>query len=1165
MRLPTLLLACFLMLTGELYATPVKLNYIPSALPDLTSPDLSDVQWRRLGQKRELTLALYGTERPPLFRIDWTHRLTGYLPDVVWSSARSLGLTLRILHYANSDAAYAALNAGEADAVFSPAGDEVPTDYGPDEIVTVAQAFPVEVTRRAGSSAVRGAQSNLSPGTSPGQRLAALEQGLVTRVRLPAGEAYYLTDRSYVNSLQITRLSPEPMTNYRIVFDRRQPFLSEALQAAVSHLRETPVGEILASRWDQDGLMRFLASSLNLTPEEKTWLRANPEITVAASDFNAPFFITDKNGNHGGIGPDLLSLVSLRTGLHFRYKDVRDSRELADALNAGEVLMTAPLVWSRERSRTMFATVPFMYTPVVMLTRPGKGEIRRATLVAGQDATDWFVRTHPQVSVTYTGNIALAMQQVSDGDTDVTLNTLISARFLGQGLYQGKLILTQQLPVPDAPIVFGVNRASPELLSILNKAIELVPQDMFTKILTHWQSTPGTSFDTWKVYRGEFYAAAAAAVSLIFFTAVWAAVLRRQVRRTQQAKALLRQEIAFRDRLINGPPRPVYVASPDGEMIHVNKAFSSYFSAELSPRLSLSLYDVRHPLYAVWQSSMQNPPGDGVPSEADFTLEQDIGNKRQIRHWIIRFQEDDGSTGGYIGGWQDVTEYLTLQSELLHARLQAEQASQTKSRFLTTMSHEIRTPLSAIIGLLELQVQEKRPDTELISVAHESSLSLLALIGDILDLARIESGKMKAEPRWHRLSAIARPVVQAFSGLARQKGLRLTLMLPEEETEVFTDDTRLRQILANLTGNAVKFTQEGDVSVAISFPPDRPGWLMIEVKDTGPGISEEDQVRLFSPFEQADPSVSGGSGLGLAISRELATLMGGTLQLESTLGYGSLFTLALPVNRRAIEPESSVTYTEIPHRTGLNVLVVDDHPANRLLITRQLAILGHHASEAVDGRAGLEAWQRLQPDVILTDCSMPEMDGPQMARAIRHTDETTAIIGITANAQESERERCLAAGMNACLFRPVRLAQLASTLDSFAPSTLSVVETLDKWMDLAALEAFMPDSPDAVREFIETTITETRQDLRQMRNEVMQEDMTAAGRTLHRISGTLRVAGIRKLSEQFAFIEELVAMEEEKAYLLQQIADAEAMLENFSAAVRDSTRLKNEKYSRTPE
>ncbi|PLR26362.1 hypothetical protein PZBJ_06145 [Pantoea endophytica] len=1129
-------------------SAPDKLSYVPDALPEVTAPTLTDYQWRWLGQKRELTLALYGPTRPPLTRIDASERVTGYIPDFSWTLARSLGVTLRIVHFDSAELAYSSLNEGDTDIIFSPAGDKPPSHYQSVMSVNVAEAYPMEVVRRSAEALSDITDKSTISGGTPGRLLAALDQGKIQSVILPAGEAYYVTERNYVNSLNIDGLSTQPMTAYKFVTGEHTPVLHEVLKEATLNLRSSQAGEIIASRWDQGNLIRFISEPLNLTSDERTWRENHPTVTVVASSFNPPFFMKGTGGNYTGIGPELLSLVSLKTGIRFRYSDIGDSTKLPAALAGGDAAMTAPLIWSQERNRDILLTTPFMFTPTVMVTRNGKqslDDIRSAALIPAQEATDWFRKVFPEAKVTLIGNPGLAMQWVAEGKVDATLNTLISARYLQQGLYQDRLKLQQDLAVPEAAIVFGVRRSDPELQSILNKTLGLVPADMVTSILTHWQATPAARFDTWRIYRSEFYSGALGAVVLILIAAVWAGVLRRQVKRTQRAKALLRQEILFRDRLINGPPRPVYVATSDGQIIHNNLAFEKFLSNYPSSYLALSLFDSRHPLYEVWKECIRMPPTGDEPQELEFALEDVSGLVRQIRHWMTTFQEDDGTTGGFIGGWQDVTEYLNMQAQLSTARAEAERASHTKSRFLATMSHEIRTPLSAIIGLLELQVQEKRTDTELIRVAHESSQSLLALIGDILDIERIESEKVTLHPSWCRVSTIAHAVVQTFSGLAHQKGLLLSLTLPEYDREIFSDGNRLRQIIGNLTGNAVKFTHKGEINISVSLPTESMGRMQIVVRDSGPGIPEDDQKRMFMPFEQADHSASGGSGLGLAISSELTLLMNGTLSLESVPGKGSAFTLDIPVETRPVSILDSVPVIPPRLHSSLRILVVDDHPANRLLVSRQVALMGHRTSVADNGRSGLEAWKKERPDVILTDCNMPEMDGIEMTRSIRKQDPNVMIIGITADAQETERDRCLTAGMNACLFRPVDFSRLAETIAIFELNDPHKVTDLTEWIDLEALTAFLPDSPQAVKEFITLSISETRKDLQQVRYAVMQKDLASARRIIHRVAGTLRVSGIKELGEQCAMLEELTEMDEDPSIIILHIEKAQATVDEF--------------------
>jgi signal transduction histidine kinase/CheY-like chemotaxis protein len=378
------------------------------------------------------------------------------------------------------------------------------------------------------------------------------------------------------------------------------------------------------------------------------------------------------------------------------------------------------------------------------------------------------------------------------------------------------------------------------------------------------------------------------------------------------------------------------------------------------------------------------------------------------------------------------------------ARADAQSAANSKSQFLATMSHELRTPLNGVVGMTQL-LQLTRLDAEQrehLRTLAASSEYLMSLLDGVLDLNKLEAGRVDLENTTFQLSSAVESVASVLMDRGRQKGLKLGVQVDDDCTGwVSGDQRRLQQIIFNLVGNAVKFTERGSVSIRVSRTGDGPqaGWSSFEfaVEDTGIGMSDQEIQQLFVPFRQANTSIArrfGGTGLGLAISHGLAGLMGGSLRCASRAGSGSKFVLSLGFeDRPAPAKSSSPARTLAPRREplGLSVLLAEDNVVNQKVVSAFLKVLGCECEVVADGLQVLDRL-RLRPfDVILMDCQMPELDGVSATLRIRQSGASYAaipIVALTANVLDEERERCYAAGMNGYLTKPLARAKLHEEL-----------------------------------------------------------------------------------------------------------------------------------------
>jgi signal transduction histidine kinase/HPt (histidine-containing phosphotransfer) domain-containing protein/ActR/RegA family two-component response regulator len=517
-------------------------------------------------------------------------------------------------------------------------------------------------------------------------------------------------------------------------------------------------------------------------------------------------------------------------------------------------------------------------------------------------------------------------------------------------------------------------------------------------------------------------------------------------------------------------------------------------------------------------------------------------------------------------------------AEILRARDEAQEATKLKSSFLANMSHEVRTPLNAIIGMMDLVLAGElgAPEREYVLLSQSAGRDLLRIVNDILDFSKVEAGQLETESVPFDLSDLVHKLVLQHGTLARDKKLRLLASYdPAAPRWVRGDPVRVGQVLGNLLGNAIKFTDKGEVSLRVKGGI--AGLMRFDVSDTGIGIPESAHATLFEPFRQADSSTTrryGGTGLGLAIARALCTQMNGQLGFTSTVDKGTRFWVDIPLPpapapKRTKSGELRAVEEKTPKRTKRTVLVAEDNPVNQRLLKGFLDHLGYDVHMVETGELVVEAAKSAKYAAILMDWQMPVMDGLEVARRIRLAEKGrrgVPIIALTAHALRGDRERCLAAGMNDYLTKPVRLEELGVTLDRWTQAstqtmpdgTLPPVPTEHPGLDLVGLRAMggsgeLNEDASLIAEVVGVYLEDAPHRFERLRAALSAGDRREASRQSHTIKGASSNVCAVTLVKIMGQMEELCRaghLDEARTLLLEATREFDRVVPALRQAVR---------------
>ena len=1164
-RMPARLIKYLSLFAGLVLCVPVLAAPVRSETLTLLSRSssghievpLDNTQRYWLQNKRELVIGTSAADYPPFDMTDSGRDYEGLTADYAGLLRKALKLSIRIQRFASREAAIKALEDGQIDLLGTSNGFEAANQH---LVLSIPYAIdqPVLVTRegetRSLSQGLAGLRLSMVYHYLPQEEVKALYpqaiiqsypsyQNAINAVAFDQADIFlgdtvsthYMINKGYLKNIKMANFGKHEAHGFSFAVRRDNSPLLGIINATLKAVPNSEQ-ESIAKRWSAGSDILLSDQKLQLTQREARWLLKHPVVKVVVNETMAPLTFFDASGDFRGITADLLEMIRLRTGLRFEIQRANSLDTMTRMISRHETDIISAINPSASRESALSFTRPYLVNSFVLLTAKGDGQPasleqlagKKLALTRGNPLTDYLRSQYPQITLVETGDIYRATELLAEEKVQGAVSTLVIANYLlASGLFQDRLQISATIGTQPAMFSLATARDASELSSILNKALLSIAPDELGIINSRWRGYVPASDSYWHNYHRLFYQFIIGTSLLLLLSLIWNAYMRRQIRQRKSAERALSDQFEFMRALVNGTPHPIYVRDREGVLKTCNDSYLNAFSARREEVIGKTVMQTCDLLSNEceardYQADYLRVMREGTPLVTDRPLR--IGEKTlTIYHWILPYRDSLGEVQGIIGGWIDISERHQLLDELRTAKELADDANRAKSTFLATMSHEIRTPMNAVIGLLELTLKRAdhgHLDRPSIEVAYNSAKDLLELIGDILDIARIESGRLNLSPERVNLHQLAHSVMRIFDGLARQKNLTLDLRFDatDDLPDVLIDPLRLKQILTNLISNAIKFTQQGRVTLEINLlpagTPERTE-LHLSVKDTGIGISERDQARLFEPFAQAQNSgqlALNGAGLGLVICRSLCEMMGGTLVLSSQESAGTQVQIKLEVptlTPSQCPPAQEPSINPAAH--PLNVLVVDDHPANRLLMCQQLGFLGHRFTTEHDGAAGLKTWKTGKFDLVIADCNMPVLNGYELTRAIRKHELASSqrpctVLGFTANAQPEERQRCKQAGMDDCLFKPISLTLLSQRLAMFEP-LFHCAEVFNA----DALSPLTGGDKERTRLLLEELLRSNCQDLKTLLELPDNGELQAFVEIAHRIKGAARIVGAQSL------------------------------------------------------
>mgnify|MGYP003873227115 CR=1 FL=1 len=797
---------------------------------------------------------------------------------------------------------------------------------------------------------------------------------------------------------------------------------------------------------------------LNLTPDELRWIKNNPIQKIAVDPQALPYEAFNAESEFIGMISEFLQIIETKTGLVFEPQVVNNWEGTEKLIQNRSV----PLFSAARENETFLADyqagLRLFSSPIAIASKSDVSGMLisdlnqwRVGILKGGSNTKKLMVKYPNVEWVLIENTKQGLKLVESNDLDAMLDTVHVLNFLINTQAYRDMRIIGRSDYLVSPTIHTL-RTEPILNSILSKAIKAIPQEEKNGIISKWTAPKFIDKTNYELV----YTVVIFAVLVLLISIIWNRRLKAEVNRTKQARAAAEQLQEQMFGVLNASPIAAAIIQNE-RVIYTNERALELFAIDREAIKDLDVTTI-YPEVSVREEIYQTLVVSRHVVNKELNLRKQDGTAftALTSYYLINYQDSLAT----LFWAYDISEQKALNVQLKEAMLDADSANQAKSDFLANMSHEIRTPMNAILGMsyLALQEEQSKQAEGYVKKVHRSAESLLNIINDILDFSKIEAGKLNIESAPFKLNALLEELEDVVSIKVLEKSLALNLSVaPDVPNGIVGDSVRVYQVLLNLMGNAVKFTQAGSVSLHVSAVEQSDGGvtLRFNVCDTGIGISKEQQNNLFEAFSQADVSTTrkyGGTGLGLNISQKLVSAMNGHISVTSEIGQGSCFTVELSFPL-AEESFNQVDYTS--HRSidlDLNharILLVEDNVTNQELALAFLDKFNTVVDVANHGKEAIELVENQGYDVILMDLQMPVMDGFEATKHIRRIDSDVPIIAMSANVIGDVQKKAYDSGMNDFVEKPVIINRLAATLGRWVTGEVLAADTPDETHDYA--------------------------------------------------------------------------------------------------------------------